>query len=109
MSRPECNLLDIHFSRFLADRSRLAGNDKDRFLQLVRTLSGAHDAGHACLPVNQSDALFLKDLPLVSDGGQTPLVLHNKRLYLHRYYHYEKRLAEQISALAAMNVSLDVP
>jgi len=109
MSRPEFNFLDMHFSRFLADRSRLGGADKDRFLHLVSTLSGAYDAGHACLPVSQSDALFLQDIPLVSDGGQTPLVLHNRRLYLHRYYHYEKRLAGQLSALAATNVSLDVP
>jgi exodeoxyribonuclease V alpha subunit len=40
---------------------------------------------------------------LVSDGGQTPLVLHNGRLYLHRYFHYETRLAEQVSAMASVN------
>ncbi len=109
MSGQDYNLLDIHFSRFLADRSCLSGSEKDRFQQLVRTLTAAHDAGHACLAVSKSDAHFLKDLPPVSDGGQTPLVLHNCRLYLHRYYHYEKRLAQQISVLAAMNVSLPVP
>ncbi len=109
MTRPDDNLLDIYFSRFLADRSHLTGSDKDRFLQLVRTLTAAHDQGHACLPLSESDALFVKDLPPVSDGGQTPLVLQKRRLYLHRYYHYEMRLARQIRTMAAINLSPPVP
>ena len=106
MSRQESNLLDSHFSRFLAERSGLSGNEKEWFRQLVKTLTSAQADGNACLPVSEGDAHLLKDLALVSAGGQTPLVLYNRRLYLHRYYHYEKRLAMQISTMAAMNVSL---
>jgi exodeoxyribonuclease V alpha subunit len=100
------SLLDIHFSRFLAERSRLSGADKDRFQQLVKTLTSSQEAGHSCLPVTEAEARFLETLHLVSDGGQTPLVLHNRKLYLHRYFHYETRLAEQISEMAAVSFPL---
>lgn len=108
MSEQGYNLLDIHFSRFLADRSRLAGDDKDRFQQLVRTLTTSHEAGHSCLPVSKADTRLLEALHLVSAGGQTPLVLNNNRLYLHRYFRYETRLAEQISAMAAVSLPMKV-
>lgn len=108
-TKAEYNLLDYHFAAFLADRSHLIGRAKDRFGQLVRALTTAQDDGHACLPVTKSDEIFLKTIPLVSDGGQTPLVLHQGRLYLHRYYQYERRLAEQIGAMAQINASLPVP
>ena len=105
-TKPDYNLLESQFATFLADRSHLSGSGKDRFGQLVRALTAAQDDGHACLPVGESDELFLKSISLVSDGGQTPLVLHKGRLYLHRYYRYEQRLAEQIGAMAQINASL---
>jgi exodeoxyribonuclease V alpha subunit len=95
------SLLDIHFSKFMAGRSRLSGVDKDRFQQLLKNLTSSYEAGHSCLPVSSTDAHLLETVHLVSDGGQTPLVLHNGRLYLHRYFHYETRLAEQVSAMAS--------
>ncbi len=107
MSELEYSLLDLHFSRFLADRSRLSGADKDRFQQLVRTLTSSLENGHSCLPVTDAEIRLLQTVHLVSSGGQTPLVLHNKRLYLHRYFQYETRLAEQISAMAAVTFPLD--
>ena len=45
MSEQGYNLLDLHFSRYLVDRSRLSGADKDSFLQLVRTLTSSLEAG----------------------------------------------------------------
>ncbi len=77
MSEQAMHLLDIHFSRFLAERSGLIGADKDRLQQLVRTLTISLEAGHSCLPVSDDDIRLLETLHLVSDGGQTPLVLHN--------------------------------
>jgi exodeoxyribonuclease V alpha subunit len=107
MSDQGYSFLDIHFSRFLAERSRLSGVDKDRFQQLVRTLTSSHEAGHSCLPISDAETRFLQTVPLVSDGGHTPLVLHNSRLYLQRYFQYETRLAKQISAMAAVDFPLD--
>jgi len=103
MSEQGFNLLDFHFARFLADRSGLSGADKENFKQLVRALTTSLEAGHSCLPVSEEDARLLKSLHLVSDGGQTPLVLHKQRLYLHRYFRYETRLAGQINTMAAVS------
>jgi exodeoxyribonuclease V alpha subunit len=108
MSEQGYNLLDIHFSRFLTDRSRLSGTDKDSFQQLVRSLTTSLEAGHSCLPVSKAEIRLLEKIHLVSAGGQTPLVLHNSRLYLHRYFRYETRLAAQISAMAAVSLPLRV-
>ncbi len=106
MSEQVYTFLDIHFSKFLADRSRLSGVDKDRFQQLVRNLTSAQEAGHSCLPVSEDDSRLLQSIHLVSDGALTPLILRNDRLYLHRYFFYETRLAEQISAMAAVHFPL---
>ncbi len=102
MSDQPFSSLDSHFAGFLADRSGLAGAAKERFRELAGRVSGALLAGHSCLPLSASDQEFLAANHLVSDGGRTPLVLHNGRLYLHRYYHYETRLAAQIRAMATI-------
>jgi exodeoxyribonuclease V alpha subunit len=105
MTEPGAPVLYGYFSKFLTERSGLSGVEKERFRQLVKNLTSAHEAGHSCLPVSEKEARFLKTLHLVSDGGQTPLVLHRDKLYLHRYFHYEMRLAEQMSAMAAVSFS----
>jgi exodeoxyribonuclease V alpha subunit len=93
-------LLDIHFSRFLAHRSGLAGEAKQIFEDLVRDLSAALAAGHSCLPVRGRERAILVKTPLVSAGEMTPLVVVNDRLYLHRYFTYEARLAARIRQLS---------
>jgi len=100
-------LLDIHFSRFLAERSGLAGREKMRFEELVRMLSMDMAGGHSCLPVSPEDQEILSLCPLVSSGEKTPLIIAHGRLYLHRYYRYESRLADQLARLAG--ISHDLP
>lgn len=58
-------------------------------------------------PFALGDALAaLEASPLVCDGSvDTPLVLRQTRLYLHRYYMYERRLAEALRRRAS---SIDV-
>lgn len=101
------NLLDNHFSVFLASRSNLEGADKTRFQELVKKLSSSLEEGHSCLFITGADQRLLRSNPLVSSGGNTPLVLCNNRLYLHRYYIYETRLAEQIRELANISFSVE--
>jgi exodeoxyribonuclease V alpha subunit len=96
--------LDRYFSELLAARSGLAGAAKERFQELVARVSKALEDGHSCLPLGQGEEQFLAANPLVSEGGRTPLVLHNHRLYLHRYFHYETRLAEKIRIMAAITL-----
>ena len=99
------SFLDRYFAEFLAGRSGLTGAAKERFQELVAKVSGALENGHSCLPTSEGDERFLFASPLVSDGGPTPLILHNHRLYLHRYFHYETRLAKQIRGVAAITLA----
>jgi exodeoxyribonuclease V alpha subunit len=105
MSELNFSFLDRYFAEFLAGRSGLSGAAQERFQELVARVSGALEDGHSCLPVSEGDELFLSANSMVSDGGKTPLILHNHRLYLHRYYHYETRLAEQIRIMAAITLA----
>ncbi|MHA6312486.1 exodeoxyribonuclease V subunit alpha [Pantoea sp. S-LA4] len=106
--------LDIQFARLLAEESQPA------LLLAAACVSAEAGEGHVCLPLdNLSEAgLFagrqpalaqalwqaagapddwlslLADWAAVSDGSLiTPLVLSNRRLYLHRLWHSEGRVA----------------
>jgi len=96
------SLLDSHFAAFLAARCGLAGQRRQIFEDLVRDLSASMAAGHSCLPVSPHQEEILAGTSLVSGGEKTPLVVHNGRLYLHRYFTYESRLAAQIREMAGL-------
>ena len=104
-------LLDRHFAAFLTARSGLGGEDAAIFNRIVTDLSAAMAAGHVCLPVASAEVGVLRQSRLVSDGSPTPLVLvsaqRGGRLYLHRYYRYEQRLATQLLALAQRRYAVD--
>ena len=100
------SLLDIYFAGFLAARSGLTGQAKQAFENLVRNLSAALSAGHSCLPVDREEQELLAGTGLVSEGRLGPLVLSRNRLYLHRYFTYEARLASQIVVLAKQAYSV---
>jgi exodeoxyribonuclease V alpha subunit len=96
------SLLHIYFAGFLTARSGLSGEEKQTFHDLCRDLSTAMEAGHSCLPVDEQGNAILTGTRLVSAGDKTPLVLAYNRLYLHRYFTYEARLAAQIKELAQL-------
>lgn len=93
-------LLDIHLARFMAAKSGLAQDERERFEELVRQVSMDLADGHSCLTVGENDRVLLNKSPLVSGDGTSPLVLDEDRLYLQRYYHYELRLAQQLYHLS---------
>jgi exodeoxyribonuclease V alpha subunit len=115
--------LDLQFARFLA---RAAGDASPELL-LGACLASRHTgAGHVCVdlravagrPVVEDVAdspiapaldrwmAILRDSPVVATPGtRRPLVLDGAgRLYLHRYWAYEDRLARQLLARAAATV-----
>ena len=103
MNRPGLphDLFDRHLAAFLEGRCGLAAAEKPAFRTLVADLSAAMAGGHVCLPVTGAQTALLSRSPLVSDGSSpAPLVLHAGHLYLHRYYRYERRLADQLLRLA---------
>ncbi len=101
------SLLDNHFAFFLTGRTGFTGEKSERFRDLVLALSSALASGHSCLPLTPKDSQLLLSTDVVSRGGESPLVIMDDMLYLHRYYNYETRLARQISTLAAKVVPLE--
>ena len=99
------SLLDRYFAEFLAGRSGLPVAARERFQEVVARVSKALAEGHSCLPINSEDELFLAGSPLVTNGGESPLVIYKHRLFLHRYFHYETRLAEQIRHMATITLA----
>ncbi|QPG27826.1 exodeoxyribonuclease V subunit alpha [Pantoea sp. SM3640] len=111
--------LDIQFARLMATESQPA------LLLAAACVSAEAGEGHVCLPLSNlcEDSLFagrqpalalaiwqaagkpddwpsrMADWSAVSDGSRvTPLVLSNQRLYLHRLWHSEGRVADFFAA-----------
>lgn len=93
--------IDSYFARFM---SRLAGTDDEALRTLFAGLSSALANQHSCIDLDtQPRAAVLKSmlasLPVVGNGrGPTPLVLEGSKLYMHRYFRYEVRIAESLIA-----------
>lgn len=100
--------LDVGFARFLSDRSPLSGEKKSRFETLLMQLSARQAAGHSCVTLAGDDAALVESSGLSTGGDQLmPLVLESGRLYLHRYWLYERRLAQQLSALCHQRLACE--
>jgi len=122
--------LDIHFARFM---TKLAGGDKPELFLAAALLSRHVAEGHVCLDLNTfADQHFisgenergifsvpelslwqkeLKESPVVGKSGDyRPLILDDQsRLYLYRYWEYEKVLADKIRDLAHASVDHNNP
>jgi len=71
------------------------------FRQLVTKLALALAEGHSCLPVTAREEQVALTSGCANAGGLLPLTVFAGRLYLTRYFHYEKRLAAHCRRLAA--------
>ncbi len=98
------------FAAMLVELHRASGGapaDAELLRAAARAASLATSAGHACLHVDElaavgpAPARRLRASPVVSGGeAALPLVLDDDaRLYLHRYWEYERRLGERLAAL----------
>lgn len=105
---PEADLASA-FAALLVDLQRADGATPELAEALhraARAASLATSAGHACvlpqeLAAAGCDATVLRRSRLVGEGSPaTPLVLDGAgRLYLHRYWDHERRLAAHLAAL----------
>ncbi|MBW1703678.1 MAG: exodeoxyribonuclease V subunit alpha [Deltaproteobacteria bacterium] len=123
--------LDLHFARLMA---RLSGEQAPELFLAAALVSRATGEGHICL-----DLSAMEGKPLFTDGPGTgvfvcpeleawrkvleakgvvgrpgdyrPLILDDRsRLYLYRYWEYEKRLADDIRGRVAREIDeIDVP
>ncbi|WKJ90956.1 exodeoxyribonuclease V subunit alpha [Methylomonas montana] len=98
--------LDFGFAHFLSERSPLSGPQKNRFEELLLRLSARQSSGHSCIGITNEDRDLLLASGFASSNQVTPLVVEADRLYLHRYWQYEQRLAKQIKAISRQNFSV---
>lgn len=96
--------LDIAFARFLSQRTGFDPLQKQAFEAIVKMASYEQNQGHSCIQIDDEARALL----LASGMAETnpniqvnplPLVIEQDRLYLHRYWSYENRLAVQIKAM----------
>ena len=96
--------LDMAFADFLAARTKLPPEQKEMFTALVRGLSFRLNQGHSCMLIKPQELAVLSASGLASEADNTPLILEQDRLYLQRYWFYEKRLAQQLQTLIEQQV-----
>ena len=101
--------LDMVFARFLSERSSLDSSQKQAFENLVMSLSFQQNQGHSCIHLDNDGKGFILASGLAlsvtnsSDVNTTlPLIIEQNRLYLHRYWYYENRLAQQLTKMTEL-------
>ena len=99
--------LDYGFAQFFSARSHLSGEQKSCFEHLLLQLSAQQAAGHNCILLCPEDAALVVASGLSSQNQLTPLIIEDNRLYLHRYWHYEQRLAKQLLALSRLQFAAE--
>ncbi|MFA5923371.1 MAG: exodeoxyribonuclease V subunit alpha [Methylococcaceae bacterium] len=104
--------LDTVFARFLSERTPFDPLQKQAFENIVMSVSYEQSQGHSCILLDeQGRALVLASGLAVSHSlfeswereAPLPLVVEQDRLYLHRYWFYENRLAMQIKAMIQLS------
>jgi len=96
--------LDSAFARFLSQRTGLDPKQKQAFEAIVMAVSYEQNQGHNCIRIDDEARALLLASGLAEEGpvcsvNPLPLVIDQDRLYLHRYWSYENRLALQIKAM----------
>jgi exodeoxyribonuclease V alpha subunit len=95
--------LDMAFARFLSQRSVLIDDQQLAFEGLAKLVSYHQSQGHNCIRINNEHKVLAlaSGLAMLANQPNTPspLVVEQDRLYLHRYWHYENRLATKIQAM----------
>ncbi|QWF70327.1 exodeoxyribonuclease V subunit alpha [Methylomonas paludis] len=92
--------LDYSFAEFLVERCHLQGEAKTQFRGLILELSAQQSAGHSCMQISAEAVALIQASGLAEPDQPAPLVVEAGRLYLHRYWQYETRLAGQLAALS---------
>ena len=104
--------LDIVFARFLGERTTFDPIQKQAFENLVMSVSYEQSQGHSCIRLDDEGRALVLASGLAVSHSQAgagerattlPLVVEQDRLYLHRYWFYENRLAMQIKAMTQLS------
>ncbi len=104
--------LDTAFARFLGERTAFDPTQKQAFENLVMSVSYEQSQGNSCIRLDDEGRVLALASGLAvshpqNEAGEQeatlPLVVEQDRLYLHRYWFYENRLAMQINAMIQLS------
>ena len=99
MQAIEPRYIDYYFRDFIA---RVVPDCSAPLLQLMVELSHALSQQHSCLDLKdrRDKAQLMTELEALNLTGNsnTPITLHGEKLYLTRYYKYEKTIVERLLA-----------
>ncbi len=98
--QPGESSLDGHLAEYLLS---LSGAPDPELKELYGRLIRATRNGHVCLNLTAAEAKQTARHDVVGDGTTpTPLVLRERRLYMYRYFDYERTLAAAINGRLAV-------
>jgi exodeoxyribonuclease V alpha subunit len=97
--------LDSAFAHFLAQRTCFEKKQKKDFEMLCAELSCQQSQGHSCIHISEAEQKLIWASGLASEHDLSPLILEQNRLYLHRYWFYENRLALAIQTMLGRTFS----
>lgn len=106
-TEPTLSRLDLAFADFIGQRSCLSGAQKTVFTRLIARLSEHQGAGHSCLRITEPERELLCASGCLAGSEKAPLVVEQDRLYTHRYWQYEQRLASQLKRICQRQYRYD--
>ena len=98
--------IDLYFRDFM---QRLVPECSASLLTVLTELSHALSQQHSCLDLAahpEKQALLDELRRLELDAVTSPVKIHGEKLYLSRYYEYEKSI---VTRLAALNRTIELP
>jgi exodeoxyribonuclease V alpha subunit len=105
--------LDIALAHFLGQRVHLTDGQQTLFQYVVQEVSYQQSQGHSCITINdeQKACVLASGMAVLAEMATTPLplVVEGHRLYLHRYWQYENRLAQKILTMVQAAHTVAVP
>jgi len=108
--------LDVVFAHFLSERTTFDPLQKKAFEAIVMSVSYEQSQGHSCIQLDEQGralvlasglAVFYSHAVAWEQVAALPLVVEQDRLYLHRYWFYENRLAMQIKEMIKVSYSFE--
>ncbi len=90
--------IDTIFASFLLEHGKI---ENKNLLPILQRVTQDIRAGHSCTLLSIEEETLLKNYPQIiaqNTSDITPLVLHDHKLYMQRYFVYEKMIAQSIQS-----------
>jgi len=101
VDKPSASPMDWALKHFLLSKSGLQGRDLVVFESVLMELQQAINRGDSCITLSTSDQAVLQSCLWLSGEQKGPLIVEGNKLYIYRYWHYEKSLTDKIRSYTA--------